>query len=221
MDFTYITSKQMTEVDKTAVKLGIPILKMMESAGKNLAEFVLKLKPKKVFILYGKGNNGGGGITAARFLKKKGIEVVVIAAEKRQRKNVYYQLKKLKTESSNIKEFLPQTGDVIIDALLGYNIRGTPDKNYLKLIKIANDSKKNNIKIVSLDVPTGINPDTGEKYTSYIQADYILTLALPKIGLKKMKNLYLVNICIGKKVYNALNIKIDNYFKCGNIVKVN
>jgi len=220
MKYTYITSKEMTLVDKVAVESGLPILTMMEKAGENLANFVLKLKPKRVFIFYGKGNNGGGGITAGRFLKKRGIEVIIIPAEKRQKKNVYYQIKRLGVKPSKIKDFNPSSGDIIIDALLGYNIKGNPKKNYSVLIKKINESKKKKTKIVSLDIPTGINPNTGKKYLSYVRYDYVLTLALPKTGLRKLKNVYLANIGIHKKVYDILKIKIDNYFKKENIIKI-
>jgi len=65
----YITSKEMIQVDKLAMKkYQLTIPQMMENAGSNLAMFVSKFRPKKVIVFYGKGNNGGGGLVAARHL---------------------------------------------------------------------------------------------------------------------------------------------------------
>lgn len=223
MKFTYITSSQMTDVDKFAVKQGLPILEMMERAGKNLALFVKKLKPSLVWVLYGKGNNGGGGLVAARYLKELGIDVAIISATKEMNKNVKYQLnllQKFKIRKDEF-EFNPGKKDIIIDALLGYNIQGDPRGKYAHIINKANKFGGKGIKIISLDLPSGLNPDTGESYNPVICPNYIFTLALPKIGLKRFKNVYLVNIGILKKVYSDLGIKVGNYFKDGDIVKVN
>jgi len=215
MKFQYITSKQMADVDKVAMdKYGIDIKEMMENAGRNLAEFVADLRPKSVVVLYGKGNNGGGGLVAARHLDIKGIKVSIVPASKDNNENVEHQLGIL--EKAGIKPSGFKKGDVIIDALLGYNLKGSPRKEYAELIDTANSS---GAKIVSLDLPSGMNPDTGEDL-GMIEADYVLTLALPKMGLKNMKNVYLVNIGIPKKVYGDLGIEVEDYFTKEDVVRV-
>jgi len=220
MEFKYITSKQMSKVDKTAVKkYGLRIEQMMENAGRNLANFTLKSKPKRVIILYGKGNNGGGGLSAVRHLLIKGIKCIIVPASKNPNKQVKQQLKILEKSKIKPSKFPKiKKGDIIMDALLGYNIKGNPRKKYKELIKLANNSKA---KIISLDIPSGTNPDTGEKYPPSINANEVLTLALPKIGLKKIKNVYLANIGIPSKVYSDLKIRVGDYFKNGDIIRVN
>jgi len=215
----YITRKEMASVDRVAMKhFGIKIEQMMELAGKNLASFVMRLKPKSVVVLYGKGNNGGGGLVAARNLANKGVKVSVLGASKSVNRNVKAQLKILRKMNIKEKKEIGKA-DVIIDALIGYNLSGNPRHGFSKLIKNANKSKA---KIVSLDIPTGIDSTTGKKYNPYVKADYTLTLALPKIGLKKakIKNVYLANIGIPNSVYRKLKIKVGNYFSKKDIIKV-
>ena len=215
----YITSKEMKRVDDIAMKqFGIKIEQMMELAGKNLAKFVSRLKPKSVVVLYGKGNNGGGGLVAARHLVIKGVKVSIMGVSKSVNKNVKNQLAILRKMRINPSSKFKRV-DVIIDALIGYNLRGAPRKNFAKLIEKANKSKA---KIVSLDIPSGIDSTTGKRYEPHIEADYTLTLALPKIGLKKanIKNVYLANIGIPLEVYRRMGIKMRKVFKEEDIIKL-
>lgn len=220
----YLTPKQMKEVDDISIQFGISIDQMMENAGRNLANFVSKLKPKRVWVLYGKGNNGGGGLVAARHLKIKGYEVGVIGVADFNENNetVQNRLRVLDNQNisnSNIDSVKIQEEDIIIDTLLGYNAKGDPRKGFDDVINKVNQVK-DKIKVVSLDIPSGIDPETGEKYDPHIEADHILTLALPKIGLKNFDNVYLVNIGIPNQVYEKLGIKVDHYFKDKDIIKL-
>ena len=204
----YLTSSQMTKVDKLAMESGISILQMMELAGKHIADFAASLKPKKVIILFGKGNNGGDGLATARHLSIKGIKVEIIPASQKNTKYVNHHLKILKSMGITPKKsFKADKNTVIIDSLLGYNIKGDPKGKYKELINKANDSKKLGTKIISFDIPSGMNPDSNKHHNPYVKADYTLTLALPKKSLKKVKNLYLVNIGIPGSVYKKLRIK--------------
>jgi len=213
----YITAKEMAAIDSVAMKkFGIKIEEMMELAGKHLANFVYKkFRPKSVVILFGKGNNGGGGLVAARHLVILGVKVKIVGASSKNNVNVRNQLRIL--GKMGIKPGKFGKADVIIDALLGYNIKGNPRAKYAELIKKANRSKA---KIVSLDLPSGLDPDSGERYSPSVSSDYVVTLALPKIGLKKVRNVYLANIGIPKKVYDSLGIKTNNYFSKGDVVRV-
>jgi NAD(P)H-hydrate epimerase len=107
-----------------------------------------------------------------------------------------------------VNEVNAEVGDVIIDALIGYGIKGNPQDRFASLIRQANKTKQKGAKIVSLDIPSGIDPNTGEIYDPAIDADYTVTLALPKTGLRKLKNVYLANIGIPNKVYRDFNINI-------------
>jgi len=96
--------------------------------------------------------------------------------------------------------------------LLGYNAKGNPYGTIKDLIEIANKSKN---KILSLDLPSGLNPDTGMVYKSCIKANYTLTLAYPKKGLLGNKSgkytgkIFLSYLTIPKDLSNRLKLKIN------------
>ena len=169
----YLTSKEMALVDKLVVeKYNVAILQMMENAGSNFARFVSRLKPKQVIVFFGKGNNGGDGLCAARHLAIYGIKVTLIQASKDLNENAIHQLLTLrKMGITPSKSFKAKKGDVIIDSLLGYNIRGKPKEPIAELIRVINFTKSKGIKVVSFDIPSGMNPDTGKKYDPCVNAD--------------------------------------------------
>jgi len=218
MNFTYVTSKQMAEVDRVAVdKFGLAITQMMENAGRNVARFIVdRLKPGKVVCLYGKGNNGGDALCCARHLKIYGVDVSIVGASKEGNAEMRGQLKILGRMGIKPVSKIGKC-DVIVDGLLGYNIAGAPRGRYADLIMEAN---KNKAKIVSYDLPSGMDPDSGKMVNVGVRANYILTLALPKMGLRGKRGLYLVNIGIPSELYRSLGLKVDNYFKGGDVVKV-
>lgn len=214
----YLTAKEMAKVDKLAMRTyHLPVEQMMENAGRNVADFISKLKPKRVSILYGKGNNGGDGLVTARHLHIRGIKVDIIPASKELHSTTKNQLAILRKMGIRPKKKLGKA-DVVVDSLLGYNIRGNPRGKFAELIKDANSSKA---KIVSFDIPSGMDPDTGFCYDPCIQADYILTLALPKVGLRNWKKkVHLVNIGIPNELYSKhFKSKVDPFRK-GDVVKI-
>tara|TARA_Y100000034_G_scaffold136903_1_gene216857 strand:+ start:6384 stop:7055 length:672 start_codon:yes stop_codon:yes gene_type:complete len=221
----YLSVKEMGKVDKVAVKkFKIRIEQMMELAGKSLADFVYcKLKPKKVLILYGKGNNGAGGLVAAKHLINRGVKVSIVKASRRGNGIVRARLKTLRRIGVLEKNNVEKT-DVIIDALLGYGMKGKATGRYAELIDQANSMKSKGTKIVSLDLPSGVDPDTGESSGNFIRADSTLTLALPKLGMKDSKrgigSLYLVDIGIPKQVYDYLEIKYEDLFEKESVVRI-
>jgi NAD(P)H-hydrate epimerase len=117
---------------------------------------------------------------------------------------------------------------LIIDALLGYNISGNPKSNTKKLIEWAMYLKKNfKIPILSLDLPSGIDPD-GTIYEPTISATTTLTLALPKEGMfnnkikKYFGNLYLADISVPSELYKneLFNFNVENVFNESDIIQI-
>lgn len=217
----YVTAKQMAEVDRVAVEdYGVSILQMMENAGRNLARFVAGLKPKKVVVLAGRGNNGGGGLAAARHLSIMGIDTQLVLAEEELGELPRHQYLTLKKMGVPVVDGVTAgKGYVIVDALLGYGIRGAPRGRYRQLVEAANEARREGALIVSLDMPTGIDPDTGEGYGPHVEADYTLTLALPKKGLMGLSNLYVVNIGMPDRVYADTGLDASGIFREGDVVK--
>jgi len=206
----YITSNQMTAVDKLAIeKYNISDKQLMENAGHGLARFVRSLNPKKVIILFGKGNNGGDGLVAARHLSIYGIPISIIGRSGNE--NVIHQLKTLEKmkvvaqEDLNADEI--EDGDIIIDALLGYTLTSNPRDNIAELINKINNLRNNKkIKVVSIDIESGKNGD-GLQFKPHVKADFVLTLAIPKKGMENLENLYLADIGIPNQVYEELGIE--------------
>jgi NAD(P)H-hydrate epimerase len=230
MQYVYLTAEQMTLVDKVAVeKYHLEIKQMMENAGRNVARWIVdNLSPKKVVCLYGKGNNGGDALCCARFLRIYGVKDVNIvpAFEGSGNSEVEHQLNILKESGlvPDVEIGRLAEGDVIVDGLLGYNITGNPKGRFADLISESNKLRgRKGVKVVSYDIPSGMNPDNGSKYLFTIGADYTITLALPKMGLKNADcgKLFLANIGIPNELYKKeLGMNISNYFKYGDVVEV-
>jgi NAD(P)H-hydrate epimerase len=177
---------------------GVSRLQLMENAGRAVTEEILaRFKPNKteVAIFCGLGGNGGDGFVTARHLSNHGFKVTVILAGKSEsindeeaRKN-WHALQSLK-ETIRLHEAYDSSlipvvkADVIIDALLGIGLKGTPRPPISQMIKKINES---NALRVAVDVPTGVNSDTGEILGEAVEADLTITFHKTKPGLEKAK----------------------------------
>lgn len=217
----FVTVEQMREVDRLMIEeYRISLIQMMENAAHSLANLCRILYPKaeKFIIFAGKGNNGGGGLAAARRLHSWGYDTkVILASEESSLKDVPKKqlsiLKNVDIEIAYDSELkgLEHTAidTVIIDALLGYSLKGNPRGNYANLITTVN---KSNLPIISLDIPSGIEGTKGEIYKPAINAKATLTLALPKTAFLNKKThpflgeLYVADISVPPKLYSDMGI---------------
>ncbi|MHA1737348.1 MAG: NAD(P)H-hydrate epimerase [Candidatus Heimdallarchaeota archaeon] len=237
-DIPFITVEQMKKVDQLMInKYKISLLQMMENASLQLAHLSRVIFPnnKKFIVLVGKGNNGGGGLGAARRLHNWSFEVVALLASKR---NEFKSIPKkqleiidgldieiIESEDEYQKIFDNYSSDgVVIDALLGYSMKGNPRENYATQIELANNSK---LPIISLDIPSGIEGTKGEIYTPAIKANATLTLALPKTGFlnKKVKKyigqLFVADISVPPKLYSDLGLNVQKtLFQNSSIIEI-
>jgi hydroxyethylthiazole kinase-like uncharacterized protein yjeF len=227
MEIKYVSAEQMAKIDQVAIANGLPLDEMMEKAGKAIADFVANLKPKKILVLYGKGNNGGGVLVAAKYLLDRGFEVRIkgIGGVSEVVEEKLSDIRKFKVKRGVIS-WLGEEGDLIIDGLLGIGLKGAPRGDFVDMISRANKSRNKGIKIVSNDLPSGLGPDNGRFGDLTIQADHILTLALPKMGLKssvRKGRVHLVDIGISKEIYTKAGMKGVNpeeIFKGKKIIKL-
>lgn len=222
-----VDESQMREVDRIAVEeFGLSILQMMENAGRNLALLTINLFPKssksnhnKVFIFAGSGGNGGGGISSARHLYNHNQQVFLILSKDQNKitGSARSQLEILKHTNIEIIN-AQQVGDIItdediiIDALIGYSLQGAPRGLVAEQINLINQFPA---KIISLDIPSGIDSTDGKTPGVYVTADQTLTLALPKPGLLNPAagELHLGDIGIPPEVYIKLGLKIKPLFE--------
>lgn len=192
-DVPTITKDQMIEVDRVMVEdLGITLVQMMENAGRNLARFTMDTyistgRASEVVVLAGSGGNGGGGLVAARRLSGWDVPVSVhLSRPADQYQGVIgHQLQALVNVGVTV-EIAGQPGSqagrssVVLDCLVGYSLSGAPRGRVADLIRWTSTS---GARVVSLDVPSGIESTTGEVMVPAVGADVTLTLALPKSGL--------------------------------------
>lgn len=188
-----VTSKEMQELDRRAIEeLGIPSLTLMENAGRGVAEIVMEIAPanSSILILCGKGNNGGDGLVAARYLAERGFGVTVLLfCEPSELKNDptvnFKKLSELKVlakilGSDTDYDTLLQNASLVIDALFGVGLKRKIEEPYASAIAVVNRSGK---KVVAIDVPSGLDADTGEVLGIAVKASVTATLALAKKGL--------------------------------------
>jgi len=192
------STKQIRQVDEFAInKLGIPGVVLMENASREIfqkiADRIEHLVSPKIGFVCGKGNNGGDGFAAARHFSNAGYEVIVIylGTEKGMSMDCrfnYQVLKKLASSNRKIKitkyksvsslnHLKPCT--IICDALLGSGSQGALREPYLSIVKHLNNLKS--IK-VAIDLPTGLNADTGFSEHAF-RGDFTITLGQLKKGL--------------------------------------
>ena len=187
-----VDAATMAEVDATLVKLGFDLRQVMETAGRAVASFargqLLDGDPRgsKVVILCGPGGNGGDGLVAARWLQGWGANVEVwLSHSPDPAKTIpFAQFEILRRLGMVIVEPVGRprlpNAELIIDALYGFSLHGPPTGAGAALIKAANDHAA--LKL-AVDLPSGLDPDTGVPYDPCFRADATLTLGLPKIGL--------------------------------------
>ncbi len=234
-----VSVKQMKDIDRLMTeKYKINLLQMMENAGRSLAILAMSafeisgnLKNARVSVFAGSGGNGGGALAAARRLHNWGVRVEIIFAgtEEHMSKEVRRQLDALGVIGVKImdaKAFVQgdcQKDFLAIDGLIGYGLKGAPHGVVAELIRQMNACFD---KVISLDVPSGMDPDRGIAPGPVVMAGATLTLALPKTGLctdharSYAGAIYLADIGVPPRLYlePELGFKVPDLFTKGDIV---
>jgi NAD(P)H-hydrate epimerase len=229
---TAVTATEMRAVDRVAVEaIGLDLRRMMEHAGRGLAEAVLDVRSSdgsdgQIAVLAGNGGNGGGGLACARHLANRDLPVrVVLDRDPAALDGVTAeQLRILEAMDVSI-EWVVADADIdaaldglIVDALIGYGLTGAPRGAAAGLIEAVDNAAET---IVSLDVPSGTNATTGETPGVAVEPDRTVTLALPKTGLSAVGgDLRLVDLSIPATVYDRLDIEYDDPFGDGFAVSL-
>ena len=194
---TYITSRDMRALETNAEYFGISLLQLMENAGRNIAQEIMARfsKEKKVLIFCGLGGNGGDGFVAARHLLAAGYEARVVLVGRSRDVSHEAALKNL-LELQSLQGSVPVlevtdstlipkvTADVIVDALLGTGTKGKLKPPIAQVVEYINSLSGFKIAV---DVPTGIDSDTGDVLGTAVKADLTITFHKAKAGLEKAK----------------------------------
>ena len=201
-----VYSKQMLDLENEIFSQGMPQEALMEKVGIQLSKWLLKRKSllkKGVIVLLGPGHNGGDGAVIAKELFLKGYLVKLWCP---------FPLKK--TLTINYVNYLtslgveilgeppnPEGKDLWIDAIFGNNQNRKVDEELIELFN--KKFKKGSGKVVSIDVPTGLCPDSGKPFSkNAVKANYNLVIGLNKIGLLQdaalpyIGELHHIDICL-------------------------
>jgi NAD(P)H-hydrate epimerase len=210
VEVSAVRADEMREVDRVAVEdVGLALLQMMENAGRNLAQAVRTTAARSVTVLAGNGGNGGGGLACARHLANHDVPVtVVLDREPGALEGAAAHQHATVAEMDVPVEVGPgtvQSADgTVVDALVGYGLSGPLGGTTAELVKAIPDTAS---RIVSLDVPSGIDATTGERPGPSVTPDRTVTLALPKTGLDADEyELVLADIGIPSVVYHRAGI---------------
>jgi NAD(P)H-hydrate epimerase len=188
-----LTGEQMRAADRYAIEeLGIPSLELMEAAGKGVAEALLPTD-RPVVVLCGKGNNGGDGLVIARHLARAGVEVsaIVLAVPlelspdaaanytRAAEDNIDLACADDEVQWAEHLERIP-AGALIVDALLGTGIRGAVRGLIARVIE---DIAERGLDVASVDLPSGLDADSGLVAGAAVRARVTYTLCRPKPAL--------------------------------------
>ncbi|QZA87950.1 NAD(P)H-hydrate dehydratase [Salinarchaeum sp. IM2453] len=191
-----IRSDKVAIIDRNAEALGIPRKQLMESSGHAVAQKVIEQASKgdKVVIIAGRGNNGGDGFVTARFLGDYDVEIFLLGRSETIRTEIarenWQALRAAEYDTHQVRDSVElregdagsaiKEADVIIDAMLGTGISGGLREPTATAAKEINNSEGT---VVSVDVPTGVDPDTGGTVSDAVVADEVVTFHDMKPGL--------------------------------------
>jgi hydroxyethylthiazole kinase-like uncharacterized protein yjeF len=193
-----VTAGQMREIDCSAANIGLTTETLMENAGRAVAEetkkFIGSVIGKNVVVIVGPGNNGGDGLVAGRYLGDWGAEVGIYLCSQRPDGDKNLTLARERdiavVQADQDKDFtrldsLLGSSEIVIDAVLGTGRSRSVGGVFKEVLTRVIKSKQENAKllIIAVDVPSGLDSDTGAVDPSCIYADATVTLGFPKPGL--------------------------------------
>ena len=174
-----LTSAQVTELDRLASeRFGVALDWLMEAAGWQAA----RACDGRTAVVCGVGNNAGDGLAAARHLHRWGRLASVSCIERPrlrgEARSELDALLKLGVEVDDRPSFAG--ADLVLDAVFGTGLNRAPEGRFAEWIEAINAS---GLRVVAVDVPSGLDSDTGVAYAPCVRADVTVTFTLPKAGL--------------------------------------
>jgi NAD(P)H-hydrate epimerase len=181
----------MREVDRRSSELGIPGLVLMENAGQRVVELLAHayapLREQRILVICGKGNNGGDGLVVARQLytrfRLRNFHVVLAGDPGEMEGDAAANFRMLEAVGCPVSfELTPEmeTATLIVDALLGTGIHGAAKGRALELIRAIN-RRFPLADVVSVDLPSGLDSDSGVPPGETVHANHTVTFTAPKL----------------------------------------
>jgi NAD(P)H-hydrate epimerase len=217
---------EMKNLDRRATEeFGISEDLLMENAGEAVYFVMLQefgITDNKFVVLCGGGNNGGDGLVIARKIHSNGGEAKVFLLDDETkfkgaaRKN-FEILSRMPIEISKVSSIDPiesavLNSNAVVDAIFGTGLTREVSGIYKDAIRLVNESQG---MVFSVDIPSGINGNTGEVMGTAVKADYTITFGLPKIGnmlypgYDHCGKLYVSHISFPPSLYNATSMKVE------------
>lgn len=187
-----ITSDRMAAVDRNAEALGVPRKQLMESSGNAIAAVVHELATPgdRIEIIAGRGNNGGDAFVAARFLDEFATRVSLLGRPETIRTEIarenWAALQAGEYETTAVRDSTAvelDDPDLVIDAILGTGVTGALREPEATATARINDT---DATVLSVDVPSGIDADTGNAAGEFVRADHVVTFHDRKPGLDSL-----------------------------------
>lgn len=206
----HLSSAQVKEVDALAAeRFGISVDWLMEAAGWQVAGFCTEMTA----VVCGAGNNAGDGLAAARHLHRWGrLASVSCAGIERLRGPAARELEALRRIGVEVSGELDLVGALMVaDAIFGTGISRAPEGRFAEWVEAINGS---GLPVVAVDVPSGLDADSGVAYAPAVRATTTVTLGLPKAGLtiadgpRLAGEIWVADIGVPFQAYAALGIRV-------------
>lgn len=188
-----LTPAEAGELDRASAARGITTETLMENAGRAVADAAVRLAGgtygRRALVVCGKGNNGGDGLVAARYLDGWGLRVAAVLLEAGEdlREPAATNLARLRHTAVRVRPFSAgllarelARADVVVDAVFGTGFRGVPEDAFAAAIEAVNEA---GAPVVAVDVPSGVNGETGAADGSAVRAGITVSFGAPKPGV--------------------------------------
>ncbi|MCD6132943.1 MAG: NAD(P)H-hydrate dehydratase [Deltaproteobacteria bacterium] len=230
------TVEEMRNLDRRSMEeCGFPQEMLMENAGEAAYFVILKdfgVKNKRFVIFCGIGNNGGDGLVVARKIHSNGgdVKIYLLGDERKftgaARMNFEIASKiPLNIEHVESLEAVKLDilhSDAVVDAIFGTGLKRNVEGIYKDVIQLINESGK---KVFSIDIPSGINGNTGKIMGVAVKSDYTITYGLPKLGnmlypgYDRCGKLYVSHISFPPSLYDSIKVETNDPIKLPERVK--
>ena len=174
------------ELDRRAIEGGIAGERLMDRAGSSAFAVIRRNWPdaRRLLVLCGAGNNGGDGWVVARLAREAGLQpqVHALVPEERLSGDARTMAERARAQGVEVVGELPAAGDfdLVVDAMLGTGISGAPRKEFARTIEAVNEA---DVPVLAIDIPSGLNADTGSTEGAVVRADATVTFIGVKQGL--------------------------------------
>jgi NAD(P)H-hydrate epimerase len=219
----------MRRVDIEADRLfHISTSQLMEVAGFQAARFVADwlggVSGRRILVVAGAGNNGGDALVAARFLVQRGATVSALCLAPKDPAspvaNHARTLEAMGIACAPLNGSFPISADLVLDGLLGTGIRLPLREPLTDLIAVVNGA---GTPVVAIDLPSGLDSESGEGDKGAIQAAATLTLGLPKPALRRARcrgRLFLADIGLPAALFGADEMAVSNLYRRGDLLEI-